>query len=153
MPSQYVGISDDNGDKVLVNSDGSLTIGSVGGVVQVTGFANGYAGFQSLHDANQVTNILADQVVCSISNPPAGFYRIDVHRIAGGSGTPTLFNNGKLRIGSTDYVLMSAAVLETPYDFTFYALLTGSQSLSVRAVANGATNVTIAASITATRIS
>lgn len=145
-------------------TDGSITADHAEKTVRVTGpvsvvnsalttlSVQEYANETSLHTAGQVTNILAGQAVCTLTAPPAGFYRVDIHRIAGGSGTPSLFNNGQFRIGATAHVLMSAAVLEIPYAFTFYVELDGLTNLSINAVTDGSPNITIAASITATRM-
>lgn len=111
-----------------------------------------YTGATSLHTAGAQANVTASQAICTLAAPPAGFYRVDVHRIAGGSGTPTLFNNGQFRVGAAINTLASAAVLETPYDFVFFVNLDGSTALSVNAAADGGANITISASITATRI-
>lgn len=133
-----------------VRIEGTVPVALTSSAITVQ--ASEYSGATSLHASDQVTNILAGQAVCTLTSPPAGFYRVDVHRIAGGSGTPSLFNNGQFRIGATTHVLMSAAVLELPYFFTFYVALDGATNLSVNAVADGSANITVAASITATRI-
>lgn len=134
--------------EMTVRIEGEVPVLTSTGVLQVSE----YRGDASLHVAGAVANVVAGQAICTLPAPPAGFYRVDVHRIAGGSGSPTLFNNGQFRVGATIHTLMSAAVLELPYTFTFYVALNGSTDLSVNAAANGAANITIAASITATRI-
>jgi hypothetical protein len=112
-----------------------------------------YYGDTSLHAAGSATNVTPGQIICQLTNPPAGFYRVDVHRMAGGSGTPTLYNNGRLWVGSTPYVLTSTPTLDLHYEFTFYVKLDGATNLSVDVVGAGASNITVVASITATRIS
>lgn len=112
-----------------------------------------YFGASSLHAAGMVPNAVAGQAIVTLAAPPAGFYRIDVHRAADGSGTPQLYNNGDFRVGATSNVLLSVPELGTLYNYTFYEVLDGTQALSVNAVTNVTTNITITASITATRIS
>jgi hypothetical protein len=136
-----------------VRIDGATPI-PVNGSVSITGTVptQEYANTASLHAAGTATNVTAGQAICTISNPPAGFYRVDVTRVAGGSGTPTLFNNGEFRVGATPRVLVSVPTLDLLYQYIFYVTVNGSQNLSINAVANGASNVTISASITATRM-
>lgn len=111
-----------------------------------------YFGTDSLANAGSAATPTTGQAIVTIPTPPAGFYEIEVNRIAGGSGTPTLFNNGEFRVGAAAYTLMSAAVLEIPYKYMFYMDLNGSESLSVNQVANASSGITIAASIIATRL-
>ena len=107
---------------------------------------------ESAHVAGSVLQPTAGQAICTMPPLPAGLYRVDIHRMAGGSGTPTLFNNGEFRSGALVRTLPSVAVLEIPYTFTFFEQLNGAEAMSVNAVNAGSANITIVASITATRI-
>lgn len=111
-----------------------------------------YANVTSLHASGFASSVTAGQAICTLTAPPAGFYEVEINRIAGGSGTPTLYNNGQFKVGATSYVLPSTPTLDLPYKFTFYVGVDGSTNLSVNAVSNGAANITITASITATRM-
>lgn len=135
----------------VVKIDGDVNVvpsGTSGGVLSVSEVMS-----QSLHAAGSVLTPGAGAAICTLSAPPAGLYRVDIHRMAGGSGTPTLFNNGAFRTTSgLNFVLPSVAVLEIPYSFTMYIQANGTDDFSVNSVLAGSANITISASITATRI-
>lgn len=137
-----------NPDGTYINATpGSTTI--LGQPIQTVTLA----GVSSIHAAGSAANAVAGQAIVTMSAPPAGFYQIDVHRSADGSGTPSLYNNGDFRVGAlTPMVLLSVPELGIQYFYTFYVNLDGTQALSVNAVTNVSNNITITASITATRI-
>lgn len=103
------------------------------------------------HNAGFQLPVLAGNVFCTLT-PPAGTYRVTIHRIAYGTGTPAVANNGTFKVGSTDHVLSSAAGLDIPYVYDFYLQLDGSTPIQVVALNNGSNNIGVSASITASRI-
>lgn len=136
-----------------VRIDGSVPVPVSGAVtVSNTVRTQEFANMTSLHVAGTAMNVTAGQAICTLTAPAAGFYKVQVTRIAGGSGTPALYNNGEFRVGAASRVLVSTPTLDLLYQYTFYVGVDGATNLSVNAVANGATNITISASITATRM-
>lgn len=104
-----------------------------------------------LKDAGFKLPVVANDVFCTLT-PPAGKYRIDINRIAYGSGSPSIANNSVFFVGSSDHVLSSAAALAVPYKYQFYVRLDGSTAIGVRALNNGSPNIGVTAGITATRL-
>lgn len=109
-------------------------------------------GTDTLSNAGTATNVLAGQVYAQITNPPAGFYVVDVWRAADGSGNPTLYNNGQIAFGADTRTLMDLPELGLVYHYQFFVDLNGSESIQVKAANNGSPQITVTALITATRI-
>lgn len=104
-----------------------------------------------IHDAGLQLPVTAGHVFCTIT-PPAGRYRIDIHRIAYGNGTPSIANNSHLAIGANNYTLSTAAALDIEYWWQFYVELDGNTAVSVVANGNGSNNIGVSAGITAVQI-
>jgi hypothetical protein len=110
-----------------------------------------YAPHDPLHDAGFQLPVTAGNVFCTLT-PPSGHYRIEIHRLAYGTGTPSVANNGRFFVGATEHTLSSGAALGVPYFFTFYVQLDGATAVGIKAVNNGSANIGVTASITATRL-
>lgn len=104
-----------------------------------------------IHDAGFQLPVTAGNTFCTIT-PPAGRYRIDVHRMAYGNGTPSIANNSHLAIGSNNYTLSTGAILGVEYWWQFFVELDGTTSVSVVANGNGSANIGVTAGITAVQI-
>lgn len=111
-----------------------------------------FAGDDTLTGIGQATNVLAGQVYAQITNPPAGFYRVDMYRAADGSGTPTLYNNGQIAFGADVRTMLDLPALGVIYHYVFHVNLNGSESIQIRAAVNGSPDITVTGFLLATRI-
>lgn len=112
---------------------------------------NEFAKETSLHASGVVNQPGAGAVICTLT-PPAGFYKVEIHRAADGNGTPILYNNAALTVGATTYTLVQVPELGLLYHYTFYANVNGSTAVSVISPAASSTGINVTASITATRM-
>ncbi len=104
-----------------------------------------------IKDAGFQIPVTAGNVFCTLT-PPAGRYRININRIAYGTGTPSVANNSQFFVGSTNHTLSSGAILGVPYRYEFYLTLNGSTAIGVKAVSNGSNNIGVSVGMTATRL-
>lgn len=105
-----------------------------------------------LKDAGFELPVTAANTFCTLT-PPAGKYRININRIAYGSGNPAIANNSHFFVGSVNHVLSSAAALGVPYRYEFYVVLDGATAIGVRSINSGSAAIGVSAGITATRLS
>lgn len=110
-------------------------------------------GVDSVSNTGAVANVLAGQAIASVTIPSTGYWRLNVHRAADGAGTPVLYNNGQLKVGANTYTMLSLPELGIVYEYDFYFNITSGTVVSINAVTNGSANITVAATIIATRIS
>lgn len=121
---------------------------SKNGIASVTQFDPGR---DILKDAGFQLPVTAGNVFCTLT-PPAGKYRININRIAYGSGNPSIANNSEFFVGSSAHTLSSGAGLLIPYRYEFFVELDGATAIGVRAIGNGSNNIGVSAGITATRL-
>lgn len=95
--------------------------------------------------------VTAGNIFCQLT-PPAGHYRIDIHRIAYGSGNPSVANNSQFFVGSNNHTLSTGAVLGVAYSWQFFVQLDGNTAVGVSAIGNGSANIGVSCGITATRL-
>lgn len=93
--------------------------------------------------------VTAGNVFCTLT-PPAGRYRININRIAYGTGTPGIPNNSYFFVGASNHTLSSGAIIGVPYRYEFYVQLDGATAVGVKAINNGSNNIGVSAGITAT---
>lgn len=104
-----------------------------------------------LWDASFQIPVTAGHVFATLT-PPAGYYHVHIDRVAYGSGSPSIANNARFNVGSTAYVLATAAALDINYDFDFYVRLDGSTTISVTAAADGSPAIGVTVGMSAVRI-
>ena len=105
-----------------------------------------------LKDTGFELPVTAGNVYCTLT-PPPGKYRIDINRIAYGTGTPSVPNNSHFFVGSSNHVLSSGAILGVPYRYQFFLVLDGVTAIGVRSINAGSNNIGVSAGITAIRLS
>jgi len=104
-----------------------------------------------LKDSGFQLPVVMGNVFCTLTLPP-GKYRIDINRIAYGTGAPTIANNSSFWIGGSQHILSSGAILGVPYRYQFFVVLDGSTAIKVQANGNGSANIGVSAGITAVRL-
>jgi hypothetical protein len=118
-------------------------------------------GQMGVHEFDPGTDILKDagfQLPVVIGNvfatltPPTGKYRVNINRIAYGTGQPTIANNSSFFVGNVNHTLSSGAILGVPYRYEFYVLLDGLTAIGVKANGNGSANIGVSVGITATKL-
>lgn len=102
-------------------------------------------------DAGFQLPVTAGNVFATLT-PPRGVWRININRIAYGSGSPTIANNSSFYVGSTQHTLSSGAVLGVPYRYEFFLDLDGATTIKVQANGNGSANIGVSVGLTATRL-
>ena len=102
-------------------------------------------------DAGFELPVTAGNVFATLT-PPRGKWRININRIAYGSGAPSVANNSSFWVGSSQHVLSSGAILGVPYRYEFFLDLDGDTIIKVQANGNGSANIGVSAGMTATRL-
>lgn len=104
-----------------------------------------------LKDAGFQLPVTAGNVFATLT-PPVGRWRININRIAYGSGAPTIANNSSFWVGGSQHILSSGAILGVPYRYEFFLALDGATVIKVQANGNGSANIGVSVGMTATRL-
>lgn len=143
----------------VVNPDGSL-VGSGGAAVAMDVIVLDQpvqvattSEVNSFHGAGVVNEPDADQVIAECTPNQAGFYKIEIHRAADGTGTPSLYNTGTFLAGGDSYELSTVPELGILYNYVFYHSNDGTEPFQLIANQAASLNIAITGSVTATRIS
>lgn len=112
---------------------------------------------QYIPEADILTNtgfqfpVVANTVFCQLTLP-AGHWRIDVTRLAYGSGTPSIANNSHFFVGDVNHTLTTGGILGVLYEYQYYLTTDGVTTIGVRSIGNGSANIGVTAGITAIRL-
>lgn len=112
---------------------------------------------QYIPDADILTDtgfqfpVVANTVFCQLTLP-AGHWRIDVTRLAYGTGSPQIANNSHFFVGGTNHTLTTGGILGVLYSYQYFLTLNGSTTIGVRSIGNGSANIGVTAGITAIRL-